>query len=877
MLVTRLKNALQRIRRKTIAQALPQSTWLAMETMEPRLLLSTGPVPSDGLTVAGFTDLDFGGRYFSTVPVLSGGVGGALGGEGNGYLEFNGMYEYAVFGSPKFDVGSAGTLSFWTSLDLLSKDHQFFEGPGDSELFGGNDPSMQFQCTTDYFVFQANGELSLDSVVGSTTGAPGQNVWFNVQYTWDINAGTNGEGHIYINGTEVTYHTGFGPDFIDFSTPVDTTSDLFMVGNDQSKLGLGLDGKLDDVAFYNIPLNQQQLDLIRTNGAASVTNNQVVHWAMDDAPLSLTAVDSSPNNINLILDPAGRHDLDLVSPTNTSPQAAETEEQITIDFDFTENGFGITDHVSVTDVTIDGVEVKGTLSQATENFSSLTGSIPNGTMLADEQLMVKIAGNSTLEVNENGEAVFTSPDEPDGITITSIQQLPSTYVTQVDVKVIDFEIDNTDRDENGFYWNAIVDKRPIGPAHNSWPHNARKIAIDIDNRYNGTTLVNHGVYILYYYGSEKWDNLFWNGSRWVEYWTPAFYYENEVWYHTEIEKNETHYVISVWERGGSLITRATVPVANVVGKNEDWFYSGEPHTNDYYTGQAAMDNFSVTKVDRDLSYNPVTKHWQLNITVPTEIAEGLHDVYIEAQYNPQEIVVSNTATESVLVRNLMPGDISGDGVVDTDDIEVFVAAVLQPDDFSSLYPDAVIDNGDVNGDGRLNTNDINSFVGLLASGAYSHPISQSSSTNTQPPVTDSPDQVANVQSDNTNTEPVPNNEQPDTEPAADALAQAQPISDTPDLSINTAPTFIPVGPHPPARLDSTDNHLRSKKRKAKWAHISPSMAAYFASTPLPQPSWNHIEKALASEPADEPHTTQTQPDQLTLNISPDVDVINEAS
>lgn len=586
---------------------------------------------------AGTVRADESSVFDGTRPTFSGGTGGVLG----GYLEFNGVSDFATFSSPLFDVGSAGTLSFWTMMDDQNKRNQFFEGPGNGDATADGGASFEFQYRPDkggQLFLYSNEQLGDDALVIGSTKPPGPGVWFNVQYSWDIHSGLHGEGHIYIDGSEVSYEKKLGPAFKAFTTPIDSKVGIITVGADPDPFYSDrfLDGKLDDVAFYNRVLTQAERDSVRTTGAASAMTGQVAHWAMDDPVGATAAVDSSGNGVNLQLSKS--YELHIVSPTTASPVTATAGASVTVAFNLTENGVPLDKHVSVTDLKVSGVPCAGVTVQEVEDFSSFSGGVPDKTLLANDQLIVQIVGNATMNVDEQGRAVLTSPAESDGIIITSVHSLPATYIVKSDVEIIDFGHNLTDLPENGFYWNTIMDAKPIGPTNNEWTHKHRKVAIDIDNHDYGS-LEDYGVYILYYYGEGMWDNYFWDGSKWVDDWVPAFTYENDAWYHTEIEKTATDYRIRIKDANGNLMTNeAVIDIASVVGADEDWFYLGEPHTN-WYTGTAAVDNLSITAVERDAWYDSTEGHWKVNCTMPSGIT-GLQDLSLEAQYDTERIVRS---------------------------------------------------------------------------------------------------------------------------------------------------------------------------------------------------------------------------------------------
>jgi len=59
------------------------------------------------------------------------------------------------------------------------------------------------------------------------------------------------------------------------------------------------------------------------------------------------------------------------------------------------------------------------------------------------------------------------------------------------------------------------------------------------------------------------------------------------------------------------------------------------------------------------------------------------------------------------------GDVNCDGVVDGDDVDPFVLAMVNPDSYAQQYPSCIAGNRDINGDGLCDFGDINPFVQLL--------------------------------------------------------------------------------------------------------------------------------------------------------------------
>jgi len=62
------------------------------------------------------------------------------------------------------------------------------------------------------------------------------------------------------------------------------------------------------------------------------------------------------------------------------------------------------------------------------------------------------------------------------------------------------------------------------------------------------------------------------------------------------------------------------------------------------------------------------------------------------------------------------GDLNCDGSVDFGDINPFIQALVNPDEYQATYPDCPPENGDINGDGSVDFLDINPFVELLTGG-----------------------------------------------------------------------------------------------------------------------------------------------------------------
>ncbi len=216
-----------------------------------------------------------------------------------GSLEFDGLDDYATFQSPLFNVGSKGTLSFWTKMQNTSKRNQFFEGPTE----GG----LEFQYrnnNTGQFYTRMNTPVNTDVVLQNSntgTGAAVQNVWTNVQYTWDF---ATKIARIYLNGTQVAYLGTNDFNIANWTNVVDTVNGLMFMGRDPSDPARYLDGQMDDVAWFNDVLPGGDLNTVRTSGAAALAADSrlVAHWDLDTASgnVELDNKNGIPLNVYII-------------------------------------------------------------------------------------------------------------------------------------------------------------------------------------------------------------------------------------------------------------------------------------------------------------------------------------------------------------------------------------------------------------------------------------------------------------------------------------------------------------------------------------------------------------------------------------------------
>ena len=279
-----------------------------------------------------------------TVGVMWRPSGGVFGGA----LEFDGVDDFGVFKDSAFDVGTAGTLSFWVNMDDVSRRNQFFEGP-DNGAF-----ETQFREDNSGQLYSApftSGSRDYAIRTGPD-GATFLNTWSNVQVTWDYNglpaADGGGKLRVYVDGAESSYLTNYTPTDINWSGVISTVDQLMTVGRDAGD-NRYFDGKMDDIGWFDAPLSAADRQDIRDNGVVSLSADSrlVAHWDLDQASGD-TAVDNA-NGIVLSVYTNG------VLPLGPEFKPSEGVFGGALEFD------GVDDFATFQDTTFD-VGEKGTLN-----------------------------------------------------------------------------------------------------------------------------------------------------------------------------------------------------------------------------------------------------------------------------------------------------------------------------------------------------------------------------------------------------------------------------------------------------------------------------------------------------------------------------------
>lgn len=233
-----------------------------------------------------------------------------------GALEFNGTSDYAWSQDSSFDVGTKGSLSFWVNMDDISHRNQFFEGPGNLGLEfqyrenGSGATKGQFYGSPNHAIVGDTDDFAIQS--GGAAALAG--TWVNLQYSWQKLTASTGEMHLYVNGSEVTYLAGSDSNITNWTNVANTAQAFMTMGRDASTTpgatnSRYFDGKMDDVAWFDVVLTSGQRNAIYLAGpvpvmhsidqiqataghdqvfdakAANPANGHlVVYWNMDNAP-----------------------------------------------------------------------------------------------------------------------------------------------------------------------------------------------------------------------------------------------------------------------------------------------------------------------------------------------------------------------------------------------------------------------------------------------------------------------------------------------------------------------------------------------------------------------------------------------------------------
>lgn len=96
------------------------------------------------------------------------------------------------------------------------------------------------------------------------------------------------------------------------------------------------------------------------------------------------------------------------------------------------------------------------------------------------------------------------------------------------------------------------------------------------------------------------------------------------------------------------------------------------------------------------------------------ISFNLVEIYIPYQREGACCLLLDNVIVTIVTPT--PGDMNCDGKIDFNDIDGFVAALIDPADYQSQYPKCNYFNGDINNDKHVNFDDVDGFVECLIDG-----------------------------------------------------------------------------------------------------------------------------------------------------------------
>ncbi|MCO6454870.1 MAG: hypothetical protein J5I93_06190, partial [Pirellulaceae bacterium] len=220
-------------------------------------------------------------------------------GKWGGALEFDGVDDFAWFQDATFNVGAAGSLALWFNVDTLGQRQMFAIGPETQGL------EFQLRHSNDVY-FYTNRDDGDPTLVWSSTLVQPTGVWQHVTYTWDKSLD---EGRIYLNGVEVAYRAGFDPNVAGgWNNVVNTVNQLMNVGYDPLN-GRYVDGRMDDLAWYDRALTPAEIGAIANPGGNGVPDGPgmgsglLAYWDFDGPANQPVVPGSGGTTIDLNLTP----------------------------------------------------------------------------------------------------------------------------------------------------------------------------------------------------------------------------------------------------------------------------------------------------------------------------------------------------------------------------------------------------------------------------------------------------------------------------------------------------------------------------------------------------------------------------------------------
>lgn len=244
-----------------------------------------------------------------------------------------------------------------------------------------------------------------------------------------------------------------------------------------------------------------------------------------------------------------------------------------------------------------------------EEFNSPISAAAQKTFGKNNQLTFELYRNGTFEIDgKSGYAHEKSNSYRDSAYIRNTVKLPKAYKISIVVSDIDYNLEKINtlppdpdypegpRNENGCYLLSITDTKPEKNHTNIWWHQHRKLVIDVDNNVWGHGMPNP-IFMVYFDRSNRLVSYDGDRNEWIREWRKAVTYDPKAEYKIEVEKTNSHFILSILNSKGAVLKKGSVKVSDVWGEDgfhkEEYFVVGDPHEN-YYQGSMKIKSIAFT-------------------------------------------------------------------------------------------------------------------------------------------------------------------------------------------------------------------------------------------------------------------------------------------
>jgi hypothetical protein len=265
----------------------------------------------DGKDMSGNIAYDRSGQnHNGTLTNMTGGVSGRIEGKLGQALNFDGVNDYATFGTfNTFPLpANATSISAWVYPTRNSSD-------GTSLIMSRANNS----CSSIYIGFgtntdTSNGGLEFDRKFSGASNLKAfsnphlisLNQWQHVAVVWNGSTAKN-QVKFYVNGVDAGVNTGVGTNGAGSPTDELTgTNDLY-AGGCSDGLNAMFTGKIDDVRFYNRVLTPAEIKRLYRIGATLHVNTQVNNDSLKNGLVGYWSFDGKDMSGNIAYDRSGQN------------------------------------------------------------------------------------------------------------------------------------------------------------------------------------------------------------------------------------------------------------------------------------------------------------------------------------------------------------------------------------------------------------------------------------------------------------------------------------------------------------------------------------------------------------------------------------------